>query len=106
YHLDSGGYRCPVWSPDGSRIAFNGALDGRSYLVVMDGDGSNARTVYEVQNDPTTTRQIHYPRWIPGTERISFGYTEASPTTGDVSINGVRSINLDGMALQSIRDDV
>jgi len=106
YDLDSGGYRCPAWSPDGARIAFNGALDGRSYLAVINADGSGAHTVYEVENDSTTTRQIHYPRWVPNSDRLSFGFTEADPTTGNLIANGVRSVRLDGSDLQTIRGDV
>lgn len=106
YSLDTGGYRCPVWSPDGSQIAFNGALDGRSYLVVMNADGTDARTIYEVQNDSSMTRQIHYPRWIPNSDRLSFSFTEADPTTGNLLANGVRTVALDGSDVQTIRDDI
>ena len=31
----------PVWSPDGTKIAFNGRPDGRSEIFVMNADGSN-----------------------------------------------------------------
>lgn len=106
YALESGGYRCPAWSPDGAQIAFNGALDGRSYIAVMNADGSGARTVYAVENDSTTTREIHFPRWVPNSDRISFGYTEADPTTGALYVNGVRSVRLDGSDLQTLHDDI
>lgn len=106
YNLDDGGYRCPVWSPDGAQLAFNAALDGRSVLVVVDADGSNPRTVYQVENDDALTRQIHFPRWVPGTDRLSFTFTDADPNTGNLIANGVRTVRLDGSDLQTIRDDI
>jgi WD40 repeat protein len=106
YTLDSGGYRCPAWSPDGTRIAFNAALENRSQIVVVNADGSGAHTVYEVQSDDDATRNLHFPRWVPNSDRLSFGVTEADPATGNLFANGVRSVRLDGSDLQTIRDDV
>src|SRR5690606_4035909 len=104
--LENGGYRCPAWSPDGTRIAFNAAVEHRSFLVVMDADGTNVRTVHEVASDTTLTRRIHFPRWVPDSDRLSFGFTEFDPNTGNLSANGVRSVRLDGSDLQTMRGDV
>lgn len=106
YDLENGGYRCPAWSPDGAQIAFNAAVANRSLLVVVDADGTNARTVHEVESDATLTRRIHFPRWVPNSDRLSFGFTEFDPNTGVLSANGVQSVRLDGSGLQTIRGDV
>ena len=106
YDLDNGGYRCPAWSPDGAQLAFNGADGPTSYLAVVDVDGGNLRRVIDVQNDDQTTRRINYPEWVPGGERLSYGFTEAERQTGAVIANGVRTVRLDGSDVQTLVDNV
>jgi TolB protein len=57
----------PAWSNDGKRIAFTGYLgvDGHSWIEVMRGDGSNARTVRS-HGDPWN------PVWLPHDAGIAF----------------------------------
>ena len=106
YDLDNGGYRCPAWSPDGTQIAFNGADGGTSYLAVVNVDGSDLRRVVEVQTDDQTTYRINYPEWMPGGERLSYGFSEAERKTGVVTANGVRTVRLDGSDVKTLVDDV
>jgi Tol biopolymer transport system component len=52
----------PVWSPDGTRIAFHGAKSEDELLDIwtMDGDGNNLR---QVTNEPFASDV--YPEWAP-----------------------------------------
>jgi len=56
----------PVWSPDGSQIAFASARDGNNEIYVMDSDGSNARRLTD-----TEAGEMH-PTWSPDGSRIAF----------------------------------
>jgi Tol biopolymer transport system component len=56
----------PVWSPDGSRIAFNSMRDGNTELYVMNADGSN-------QIRLTNNRGWDgVPSWSPDGTKIAF----------------------------------
>src|SRR6185369_12122961 len=54
-------YSIPIWSPDGSQLAFTTFSDDKGgNLVVMDADGTNARSV--IRNGYMT---IEGPAWSP-----------------------------------------
>ncbi|MBI2761120.1 MAG: PD40 domain-containing protein [Chloroflexi bacterium] len=53
----------PDWSPDGSSIAFGSLGNGRSWVAVMDADGSHQRLVVEGSPDPD---------WSPDGKQIAF----------------------------------
>lgn len=53
----------PDWSPDGRRIAYGSIRSGRSWVAVMDADGSNPRLVAEGHGDPD---------WSPDGSQIAF----------------------------------
>ena len=56
----------PVWSPDGTRIAFISNRDYLFSLYVMDADGSNARLVADRPFEPKQ------PAWSPDGKKIAF----------------------------------
>ena len=51
--------RCPVWSPDGSKIAFNSNRDGNEAIYVMNTDGSNPTRLI------TSPAYAGSPSWRP-----------------------------------------
>lgn len=56
----------PVWSPDGTRIAFSSKRDGNTDVYVMNSDGSE---VTRLTHDEATDG---YPSWSPDGARIVF----------------------------------
>ncbi|MBN2098645.1 MAG: PD40 domain-containing protein [Dehalococcoidia bacterium] len=61
--------RQPVWSPDGSKIAFTSYRDEHWGIYVMDADGSN---VVGLTDDGETEG---FPVWSPDGKRIAFTFT-------------------------------
>ncbi len=56
----------PVWSPDGSRIAFGSGRHGNAEIYVMNSDGSNPT---RLTTDPA---EDYAPVWSPDGSRIAF----------------------------------
>jgi Tol biopolymer transport system component len=56
----------PVWSPDGSRIAFWSNRDGKNEIYVMDIDGSNVKRLTTNLSDDDN------PEWSPDGSKILF----------------------------------
>jgi DNA-binding winged helix-turn-helix (wHTH) protein len=56
----------PVWSPDGSRVAFWSNRDGKKEIYVMDADGSQVKRLTNNVADDVN------PRWSPDGRRILF----------------------------------
>jgi Tol biopolymer transport system component len=106
YDLLNGGYRCPVWSPDGRQIALNGTEEETNYIAVVNVDSGDVQRVYEVQHDEQTFRNIYFPEWVPNANQLSFGFTEAERDTGIVLSNGIRSVSLDNSNVVTLRDDI
>lgn len=84
--------RHPVYSPDGSRIAFQSDRDnlanGRSDIYVMDADGSN------VQRRTTDPGFDESPAWSPDGTRIAFISTRADRVNNNA--RQVYVMNADG----------
>ncbi len=85
--------RHPVWSPDGSRIAwFND--DGDEYaLVIADQDGSNQRRI-EIDEPSFYFR----PEWSPDGTRLAFTNTHYQVLVLDVESGDVQHIDTDRFA--------
>lgn len=56
----------PVWSPDGTKIAFTSFRDGQAEIYVMNADGSNQTNI---SNNPA---HDHEPTWSPDGSKIAF----------------------------------
>ena len=66
--MDGGDPGQPVWSPDGSQIAFHGWIDDRGYEIwVMDADGTGLRNLTNTPDDGEFS-----PSWSPDGRRILF----------------------------------
>jgi len=74
----------PVWSPDGSQIAFWSVRDGSADIWVMDADGRGQRNL---TNSPSLSETT--PVWSPEGDRILFTASTSSASHLDV-------INADG----------
>jgi hypothetical protein len=85
----------PVWSPDGSRVAF--ARGGALFVVSV-----TDRRVTRVANLPPSITSI---RWSPDGTRIAFGWaTEKSCAEPAPSEVGLFVVHVDGFALREVRD--
>ena len=68
----------PVWSPDGTRIAFasHGALSGQEEIWVMNADGSN-----QIKLTTTPSGASIDPAWSPDGRLIAFARVTGSGET-------------------------
>ncbi len=83
----------PLWSPDGTRIAFQGYRDGNIEIFIMNADGSDVR---RVTNDPG----IDLPgSWSPDGTKIAF----VSNRDGN---REVYTTNVDGSGVSRLTNNV
>ncbi len=74
----------PVWSPDGTRIAFQSNRDGNAEIYVMNRDGSGIRRVTNHPLSDTT------PTWSPSGNQIAFTSDRSgSPQIYVVDVDGL-----------------
>ena len=79
----------PVWSPDGSRIAFLSFRDGTYQVYAMNADGSNPFVVADDLGAGGITSRM--PRWSPDGSRLAFW------SDGEVYV-----VNADGTDLANV----
>ncbi len=77
----------PVWSPDGSQIAFVADSDGDFDIFVMNADGTNQRRLSE--NDVGDFA----PRWSPDGSRIAFSSDSSGNGDWEVYVVGADGAN-------------
>lgn len=88
-----------VWSPDGSRIAFQSASRTDQDISVMNADGSERRVV----TDTTLRVAERTPTWSPDGSRVAFVAGDSgTDTTNDLEI---WTINVDGSGLAQLTDN-
>jgi len=84
----------PAWSPDGTKIAFTGNLDYRSFnLNVMNADGTRIIKL-------TDGIDVSYATWSPDGKRIAFSDSCGS-IEGLCPIN-IYTVNVDGTGLTNL----
>ena len=89
----------PVWSPDGTKIAFISKRDYHFALYVMNADGSNARLVTDKVIDSGE------PAWSPDGGKIAFsGGARGSIGSNIPSVN-IYVVNVDGSELTQLTRD-
>ncbi len=88
--LTDGDDYAPSWSPDGTRILFQRFKGVRSFLWVMDADGSNLAPL---------GKEGFGPSWSPDGTRIAFGDGPRFRLTE------IYVVNVDGSGLTQLTDD-
>lgn len=83
----------PVWSPDGSMIAFLVGAEDQEEVFIMNADGSNKRNV---SNSPAASEKK--PLWSPDSKKIGF----LSDRDDQAGIYDVFVVNVDGAGLTNL----
>jgi Tol biopolymer transport system component len=94
---NSGDDTRPVWSPDGSMIAFESWRDGARAVYVMDADGRNLRRL-SADNGASE----YAPEWLPDSKSLVFR-SIYRPFGGQPTVLTFR-VNADGSNLERIPD--
>lgn len=83
------------WSPDGTKLAFIGAMDGPSADVYL--YDLNSRSITRVSTDPSAN---YWPSWSPDGSHLIFLGADTFGTGAGISMKGVWSANGDGSNVQ------
>jgi Tol biopolymer transport system component len=71
----------PAWSPDGKRLAFASAGDGKSDIYIVNADGSQLTRITNSSTDLAAGRLGSDPIWSPDGRRIAFTVSPEVPLT-------------------------
>lgn len=88
----------PVWSPDGTKIAFISNRDYLFTLYVMNADGSNSRRVGDL-SEPSE------PAWSPDGNKIAFSLGRRVTVGMDKPTANIFVVNVDGSGLTQLTHD-
>ena len=80
----------PVWSPDGTRIAFSSKRDGNWEIYAMNADGSTQRNLSNNMEDD------EQPAWSPDGRKIAFN------SNRDDRLEELYVMNVDGSAVREL----
>jgi TolB protein len=86
----------PVWSPDGTRIAYEDWSDGDGEIYLMDPDGSNVAQLTSNDIDDAT------PSWSPDGEWIAFARSDDE--FADADIFDIYKMRADGSEVNRLTD--
>jgi len=78
----------PIWSPDGSLVAFIADYDGDFDLYVMSSDGTNVWKITQNSVDDFS------PRWSPDGTRLAFNSDSTGDHHWEVHVIGVSGTGL------------
>ena len=95
----AGAMQEPVWSPDGSRIAYASSLEGRFRVFVMNQDGSSQHLVSPAAAGSTVDDR--QPAWSPDGTKIAFASTRPFGASWHVWV-----MNADGTNLRMLPGDL
>jgi Tol biopolymer transport system component len=84
----------PQWSPDRSKIVFEGGPDGGD-IYVIGADGSGLRNLTNTSTTIGGGRET-IPKWSPDGSRILFSKTTLLPPDGDVTAIDLYTMSADG----------
>jgi Tol biopolymer transport system component len=90
----------PVWSPDGSRIAFASDCDGNFEVYIMDADGSNR---VRLTKSPDGLDDNRFADWSPDGARMVF--TSERDFGSDIFVMNADGSNRMRLADHPARDD-
>lgn len=86
----------PIWSPDGSKIAFVRLGEGRADLYVVNADGSRLLRLTSRRTDGAgqVVAELKAASWSPDSRKLAFGYGEVSDCCD--SHTSIRVVSADG----------
>ncbi|HTC68972.1 MAG TPA: cell wall-binding repeat-containing protein, partial [Acidothermaceae bacterium] len=91
--LGSGLGGAPVWSPDGSAIAYTGGVGTNTAISIANADGSNARAVV---TDPSLASSNYFDvQWLPDGSGLVF---EVQTSTASL----IKTVKVDGTGLRTV----